>query len=72
MNTATDTTVEIDFDGAALFLQKAREAMATGDIKQFVACRKLVAVALGMFDGPVPRMQTAHLKESEVVGACAE
>lgn len=52
----------IDFDSAAMFLEQAKTAHRTGDEKSCLAARKLVAIALGLTDGPVVRIHTGHLK----------
>ncbi len=55
----------VDFANAELFLGKAREAYEGGDRTTFIACRKLVMVNLGIFDGPPVRVETAHLQDSD-------
>lgn len=53
MTDAPDTT--IDFASAARYLKIARIAHNTGDEAQFIAARKMVAVALGLPDPTPPR-----------------
>lgn len=52
----------VDLDAAEIFLKQAREAQQAGDRVKLVAARKLIAVALGLTDGPAGILHTKHLR----------
>lgn len=54
---ANEDDDRIDFDAAERYLRAAREAHEVGDHVEFVAARKLVAVALHLIESPAPRSQ---------------
>lgn len=54
--------LKIDFDAADAFLKIARDAFLKGDKTQFIAARKLVAVALHLNDVQAPNFRIGHLK----------
>ena len=54
----------IDFDAAAMFLIMAREAHAAGDQTTCFSARKMVAVALRLSEGPIPRFHLNHLDKT--------
>lgn len=60
MSEQPETTV--DFEAAEMFLHQARDAAARGDAQQSFAARKMVALALGLTDGPTPIFHLSHLK----------
>jgi hypothetical protein len=57
----TQDTENPDFSAAEMFLRQAREAHELGDQLKCLAARKLVAVALGLSEGPNGKLHTGHL-----------